>query len=442
MTTRQAFVPRPPSRVSSSEPLPHTTDARAREGDRDTFVNGNGKARSIAAFLGQKRGTGTDAASQVGPTQGPGLGRANTSTDRRSFDGILRPQMTAMSIIPYPTATTQLGAGMKQPGAGQTPRKIAGPGAFEFARPMTPTSIPRGLKKGFGIFAENREDETTSDGNGLQGNIMFMGPEDEADVRAGTGAGVGGYMRVFDGSGSGGSADGLQPSLEHDIAAPVPGYALGGLGENPGVERCEIDGMFARSSRPLGAMAEAEASMEKGNDSQRSFLGTKRGMRREDIEESGRYTDASHPTQRSGKRMKLMPHGPNEYFPISSPPSRTPPTPRPPASSVDVLDPSLVVGSLLENMEEFVGLEDIEADWKRWRECTTEEWLKGADELAQDYGDILNMVKDHLTEKVLAYASMISSVEERRAEVNRNIEMIHGKGNIVRENISKLGTKK
>lgn len=37
------------------------------------------------------------------------------------------------------------------------------------------------------------------------------------------------------------------------------------------------------------------------------------------------------------------------------------------------------MGSLLENMEEFVSLEDIEADWKRWRECTTDEWLKGAD---------------------------------------------------------------
>jgi len=312
MSTRQAFVPRPPSRVSSSEPIPHPTDARARDGDRDTIVNGNGKARSLAAFLGQKRGTGTDAASQgVGPTQGPGLGRANTSTNRRSFDGILRPEMTAMSIIPYPTTTTQLGAGTKQPGAGQTPRKIGGPGAFEFARPMTPVSVPRGLKKGFGIFAENREDETTSNGNGLGSNIVFMGPEDEADVRAGTGAGGGGYMRMFEGFGSGGSAGGIQSGLEHDIAAPVPGYALGGLGENPGDERYELDGMFARSSRPLGAMAEAEAGMEKGNDSQRSFLGTKRGMRCEDIEESGRYTDPSHPTQGSAKRMKPMPHDPN-----------------------------------------------------------------------------------------------------------------------------------
>lgn len=42
----------------------------------------------------------------------------------------------------------------------------------------------------------------------------------------------------------------------------------------------------------------------------------------------------------------------------------------------------------------------------------------------------------------MTYASMISSVEEKRAEVDRNIEIIHGKGNIVRENICKLGIAK
>lgn len=42
----------------------------------------------------------------------------------------------------------------------------------------------------------------------------------------------------------------------------------------------------------------------------------------------------------------------------------------------------------------------------------------------------------------MAYASMISSVEEKRAEVTRNIEIIQEKGNTVRENMSKLGTKK
>ena len=37
------------------------------------------------------------------------------------------------------------------------------------------------------------------------------------------------------------------------------------------------------------------------------------------------------------------------------------------------------MGSLLENIVEIVNLEEIEADWKRWKECTTEEWLEGAD---------------------------------------------------------------
>lgn len=216
--------------------------------------------------------------------------------------------MIPMSIIPYP-ATTQLGAG-KQPGAGQTPRKTTGPGAFEFPTPMTPVSVPRGLKKGFGVFAENREDEVTSNGNAHGGGIMFMGPEGEPDMRIGAGAGIGGYMRMFEGSGGGGSAGGLQSSLEHDIAAPVPGYALGGLGEIPGDLGCEIDGIFAHSSRSLGAMAEAEIGMEK-NDSQRSIGGTKRGMHREDTEESGRFTDEGHQSQGSVKRMKRVQHDPN-----------------------------------------------------------------------------------------------------------------------------------
>ncbi|KAG8212822.1 hypothetical protein J3R82DRAFT_11116 [Butyriboletus roseoflavus] len=438
MSARQAFIPRTPSCAPSSEPHPQPTDAFERDGDRDMLANGNGKARSITAFLGQKRGTGTDTALQgTGPTQGPGLGRANTRTNRRSFEGIRRPEMIPMSIIPYPATTEQLDAGGKQPGVGQTPRKTVGPGAFDFPRPMTPLSAPRGIKKGFGIFTESQEDEATPNGNAHGSGVVFMGPGGEMGVRLGTGTG---YMRAFEGSGGAGSAGGVQSSLECDIVAPVPGYALGGLGANPENAGSEVNGIFARSSRSLDAMIEAEVGMERNNDSQRSFGGAKRRMHREDMEGNGRYTNDGHQPQGSAKRMKQVQYDPNEYFPISSP--HIPPTPGPPTSSVDALDPSLIAGSLFENMEGFVNLEEIEADWKRWRECTREEWLKGADEIAQDYTEILNMVKDHMTEKVLAYASMISSVEERRTEVNRNIEIIQRKGNIVRENISKLGTQK
>ncbi|KAG6372178.1 hypothetical protein JVT61DRAFT_7971 [Boletus reticuloceps] len=363
MSARQAFVPRPSSCVSPSD----TTDTRSKDGDKAMFGNGNSKARSITAFLGQKRG-GTDTA-----PKGAGLGRANTSRNRRSFEGILRPELTPMSIIPYPTA--QLGAGMKQSGAGQTPRKTAGSGAF--ARPMTPVSVPRGFKKGFGVLTENREDEVTSNVDVHGSGIMFRGPEGDADVRIGAGTGIGGYMRVFGESGGGGNAGGLQSSLECDMAAPVPGYALGGLRTNQEDEGCEIDGIFARSSRPLGEMAEEEVGMENNNNSQRSLGGTKRGMHREDIEESGRYTDDGHQTEGSAKRMRQMRHDPDGYFPISSP--HIPSTPGPPTSSVDMLGPSLIVAPMFENMEEFVSLDEIEADWKRWKGCTTEEWLKGTD---------------------------------------------------------------
>lgn len=270
------------------------------------IVEGSGKARSIAAFLGQKRGTGTDTTSQgTGQTQGPGLGRANAS-NRRSFEGILKPQMTPMSIIPYPT-TTQL-VGTKQPGAGQTPRRITGRGSFEFPSPMTPVSLPRGFKKG---LRNNRENEANSNGNAHGSGNVFMGPEGGADVRAGTGTGMGGYMRMFEGAGDGGSTGGLQSTLDRDIVAPAPGYALRGLGENPEDEGCGIDGTLARSPSAFGAMAEAEAGTERNDDTQRSFGGTKRGMRREDMDESERYACEGHQTQGSAKRMKPAQHDPH-----------------------------------------------------------------------------------------------------------------------------------
>lgn len=297
MSARQTFIPRALSSAPPSEPHP--------DGDNDMFVNGNGKARSIAAFLGQKRGTGTDTAS----TQGAGLGRANMRTNRRSFEGIWRPEITQMSVIPYPTTTEQLGAGVKH-GTGQTPRKTAGPGAFEFSRPMTPVSAPRGLKKGLGIFAESQEDEVTLNGNAHGSGAMFMGPGGDVDVRIGGGTGIGGYMRALEGSGGAGSAGGIQSTLEHDMAAPVPRYELGGLGASPGDEEYEVDGIFARPSGSLDAMTEAEVGVERNDNSRRSLGGTKRGMRCEDMEGSGRYTDEGD-HQGSSKRMKQVPHDPN-----------------------------------------------------------------------------------------------------------------------------------
>lgn len=64
-------------------------------------------------------------------------------------------------------------------------------------------------------------------------------------------------------------------------------------------------------------------------------------------------------------------------MPISSP--HIPPTPVLPSSSVSAVDFSLIVGSLFEGIEDHISLEEVVADWKRWRECSTEEWLKGAD---------------------------------------------------------------
>lgn len=311
MSARQAFIPRPQSCAPLSETNPHSTDAHERDGDRDMFVNGNGKARSISAFLGKRRINGSDAASQgTHPTQGSGLLRANASATRGSFEGILRPEITPMSIIPYPVATQQLGPGGKQPGVAQTPRKTAGQGALEFAMPMTPVSVPRGLRsRGFGVVAQGQDKESIQNGTAHGNGIAFMGSGGETDVCADAGTGMGGYMRVFEGSGSGGNADGLQPSLEHDIAAPVP--VLGGLDTNAEDVGCGADSIFAPSSRSLDALSQTEVGMERSNNSRTSFGGTKRGIRPEDVEEHRWFTDEGHQTRGSSKRMKQAQHDPD-----------------------------------------------------------------------------------------------------------------------------------
>ena len=268
------------------------------------FTNGNGKARSIAALLGHKRGTGPDPGPQgTRSTQGPGL---SATAHRRSFDGLLRPEMTPMSIIPYPAMKQQISAGGNQPAAGQTPRKTMGQGSFEFPRPLTPASMPRGIKKGYRVFAEGRE-ESTPNGN----PVVFMGPGGEADMREGAGAEIGGYMRVFEGLGGGRNAGGVQSSLDCDIAAAMPVRALGAQDANTGDASYEVESVFARPSRSFDATSETEVGVEKGNDSQRSFGGTKRGMRAEGAEANDWYTDEGHQVQGPAKRMRQVQHDPD-----------------------------------------------------------------------------------------------------------------------------------
>ncbi|KAG9316090.1 hypothetical protein JVU11DRAFT_3763 [Chiua virens] len=437
MSARQAFQPRPASCTPSSEPHPHSTDTRARDGDTEMF----GKARSVTAFLGQKRATGTSITSQGGrANQEPGLGRANASSNRRSFDGIARPVMAPISIIPYPETPSQLCSGVTRRGVAQTPRKTLGPTAFEFMRPMTPVSVSRGTKKGFGSFPESQDDEMTACGSMDAKSVGLMRPDGDENVQCGAETGLGGYMRALEASERSGSRP--VPSLEHEIVAPVPGYTLRGLSTHTHNNGPEVEGMFPTCRKSLDLASEKETDMERNDDLQLEMGHgrLKRGLRSEDGQKHGNFTDEDHRSPGSAKRARQARQDPDEYLRISSPPM--PPTPALRTTSVGVVDPSREMDLMFENIGEFVSFEEVEADWKRWRDCTREEWLKGVDEIAQVYTDILNMVKDRLTDYVLALGNMMSPVEERRREVDRNMELIHAKENIVRENILQLGKKK
>ncbi|KIK94226.1 hypothetical protein PAXRUDRAFT_828183 [Paxillus rubicundulus Ve08.2h10] len=313
MSTRQAFIPQRPQSVvnttASSEPHPspginalNPLNTSASTGPsknfdrprtsldadpRDSLRNAGGKARSLAAFLGRNKGT----LSPVAQVDGLGPAEGQMQLHRRSFDGIRKPIMAPLSIIPYPTP---------QPNA-------IGQGTYAFPRPSTPLSASAVLNKGLGSYEDGRNNEGNEDG------ILFMGPGAEAEPRVDTGGGVTGYMRVFSRSGSGGTGMGTgrigQQTSGLKIAAPVPGYTQAGLGMRTGVQgddEAHIDRMYARQSRSLEAITEEvdRDEMERTTEPARSLWGVKRGISREEMERDGGSVGGDDQAQGSAKRLR------------------------------------------------------------------------------------------------------------------------------------------
>ncbi|KAF9234355.1 hypothetical protein BU15DRAFT_65788 [Melanogaster broomeanus] len=338
-------------------------------------------------------------ASGQSPAQGQGQSK------RRSFDGIHRPNMTPMSIIPYPSPESNAPTGGNQ--QVQTPRMASGQGAFRFPRPSTPVTSPRGVKKGLVGFEESRYNDGNEDG------IVFMG----------TGAGA--ESRVDTGEGETGTGTGVmgQQTSGFQIAAPIPGYAHAfskGMGIQ-GHNKSDADGMYASPLRPLEAVPEevSPGGAGKKHGTRKDPEGVEAWHRPEEMEGDGKSIEGDTQSQGSAKRMRRELVDNEEYIPLSSP--QIPPTPVVHAAPLrDLADPSLTLDSLFGAIEQFVTIAEFEAECKLWTECTTEEWLKGADELIGEYTEMLNMLKDHLTEKVMAFSNLMNTVGERRAELNRD----------------------
>ncbi|KIK25011.1 hypothetical protein PISMIDRAFT_677537 [Pisolithus microcarpus 441] len=49
--------------------------------------------------------------------------------------------------------------------------------------------------------------------------------------------------------------------------------------------------------------------------------------------------------------------------------------------------------SLFAGLDELLDESEFEAECKRWRECTREEWLKGGEELSKEFQDLLDLVR-------------------------------------------------
>ncbi|KIJ62995.1 hypothetical protein HYDPIDRAFT_114156 [Hydnomerulius pinastri MD-312] len=452
MSARQAFTPQRPQSCVGAAPAsntpgnistPNSLNTNASMGlglgmdfcrprgsfdmDSREAPGTGGKARSLAGLLGRKKGATSPSVEENRQVQG--------DLHRRSFEGIRRPERTPLSIIPYPTPQTNAHMGGHLQASAQSPQKAVGQGAYSFPRPSTPVSAPRGYRKGL-VGYEGRQDEGEGHGDG----IVFMGSGGKTESRVDAGAAVSGYMRVFSRSGSGGTVvrpgTGGQQGLGLKIATPIPGYAHSGLTMNVDDQshgEGEADGMYAGPLGHLEGIPE-EACVELEHPLRR----VKRGLGREDME--GEDTRSADGGRQGQKRLRHAQDEDEEYTRLSSP--QMPPTPGPSLALDNGTDRSLALGSLFENFGEFISEEEFEAECKRWTECSREEWLKGADELLEDYSGILNLIKDHLTDKVVSFSNLSKTVAEKRADLDRGSETLQDGMGVVTENIAKLASRK
>ncbi|KIP09765.1 hypothetical protein PHLGIDRAFT_126068 [Phlebiopsis gigantea 11061_1 CR5-6] len=110
----------------------------------------------------------------------------------------------------------------------------------------------------------------------------------------------------------------------------------------------------------------------------------------------------------------------------------TPPPPPPPVYDPPQSPPSYSAGVLLDHQtdekqyalhrllgtsldayvqDHSTAYEDAK---KKWTECTFEEWMAGADEIAQKFTKLIDLVKDHMTSKVQVYAALHSKLAAQR----------------------------
>ncbi|KAL4074922.1 hypothetical protein V8B97DRAFT_1948394 [Scleroderma yunnanense] len=339
--------------------------------------NGGGKALSLAGLLG-KRG-------QIHPINAHTSSQFETDVTlhankpRRSFDGILRPEMTPISIIPYPASDVPmdgLAAPRKQPSAG-----------LSFSRS---TSRMAGGMNGSGDGHPRREPENVREQHDNNNDLSTD------DIPAG-------YIRTHSRAETGALCVPMKgnthtPSPSSMIAAPLPGYAH----FDPG----NIEIIETTNSHVNDVQEQTTRVSERDNGNTGSKVvdaGTALGkrqapllahsLRRERLDPESQDQDQQGSGQHPPKRTRK--DADEGYIALSSP--QMPATPMPIAPPSQQIDPYTTLDSLFSDLGDIVNVEEFEADCRRWRECTREEWMKGTEELSDIFKQLLDTVKDHLT---------------------------------------------
>ncbi|KAG6332566.1 hypothetical protein ID866_6525 [Astraeus odoratus] len=359
-------------------------------------------------------------------------------TPRRNFDGIRRPELTPLSIIPHPadsTATTGGFATSKKPHAASF--------TFSGHAPHTVAGAVRGKSETANTNGEIEQIQEKLGGENSNGDLNV-----DLDICSPKPLDVGcrapGYTRSPPTMEDIGSV----PVHASVLAAPVPGYAPFDPREteadiNAVDNTGRVDERICAPSANMRNLEEDSRNMVVSGqilDTSAATVGTlllARGMRRERPDET---PDQGHHQQgqRSPKRARQHSDEDN-YLALSGPASR--PTGTPISVGYPPQQNCVNLESLFVDIGDFINEDEFAAECKRWTECTREQWSNGTDgacdapldrdtatektaELSKDFQIILDMVKDHLTGRMLSYSSLTRAVTEKRAEVDRDMQIL------------------
>ncbi|KAJ8514501.1 hypothetical protein ONZ45_g7955 [Pleurotus djamor] len=94
------------------------------------------------------------------------------------------------------------------------------------------------------------------------------------------------------------------------------------------------------------------------------------------------------------------------------------------------------------NVDEYVvaNMDKYEEAREKWKSCTMDEWVSGADELAHRFAQMLDFVKDHMTTKIKLFADMNKSVDDHNVILDeRKQSLVKAKEQLVKNSGAVLG---